>query len=80
MVRELNIADPRFIIPYRVNLSQSCSLRAGKSQADPALNFGVAFMCLEVEQLNQSLDSRMQVQIQTQILRDIQIDESHLFQ
>jgi len=55
-----------------------CLLREGKSLVDP--NFGVTYKCLEVDETNRILGSCVQVQIQAQILRDTQIDESHLFQ
>lgn len=65
------MADPCSLSLSRGNLSPLCSLRTGKSQTDPAPNFGVSFKCLKVDEMNQSLDLHTQVQIWTQILRDI---------
>ena len=65
------MADPCSLILAGGNLSQLWSLRTGKSQTDPASNFGVSFKCLKVDEMNQSLDLHTQVQIWTQILRDI---------
>ena len=69
------IHPPLSLILSVGNLSQLCSLRTGKSQTDPAPNFGVSFKRLKVDEMNQSLDLHAQDSDPQRYLDN----ESHLF-